>query len=159
MIGTKAFTVLCVFSSRSLQPHSKDKFLNSGLNVDVHHVSLSPTPSEMGRLSQASTLPPGNDQKENSLEDLLDALQSYSGNQLNNNHHHHHHHPNKATDMPKSQLDSATEGPPISSPARKKCQSPQPVSQVANTNQKKQLPESDIHQVQKVQPSEKDQGL
>jgi hypothetical protein len=71
----------------------QEQRIHPGSSIDVHHVSLSPTPSELNRIP-ASDHKSGYDPvtgKESTLDDLLDALQNYSGGGGQPQPHHHYH--------------------------------------------------------------------
>ena len=111
----------------------QEQRIHPGTSVDVHHVSLSPTPSEMNRLPPAA-ITSGCEHgsgKESTLDDLLDALQNYSGSgnpppPPQQQHYHHHHQQQQqlpsasisAVDKLKQQPDN-TQGPTTSSPMKR----------------------------------------
>ena len=78
----------------------QEQRIHPGSSVDVHHVSLSPTPSELNRIPSAdlkSNYDHGHG-KESTLDDLLDALQNYSGSGQP-----HHHNTALGTEKPAKQ--------------------------------------------------------
>jgi len=106
----------------------QEQRIHPGSNVDVHHGSLSPTPLEMNRIPP-SELKSNFDHvssKESTLDDLLDALQNYSGGSNPQQPHHYHHHHQTAV-VPK-QHSEVLEAPAAASASPLKWQPPVPTT-------------------------------